>query len=98
MEPRFAALREPLFSAVAASINRDQQPAEVVGRIDAAVAEFCCLLAQHFITPPAFKALEYLIRRFKCVHAHACVRVVGCGGVGSQDCCEMGLGVRVLKG
>jgi len=65
LEPRYAAVREPLFSRVAASVNRDQQPPEVVARLDAAIEEFCCLLTQHFILPAAFQALEYLIRRFK---------------------------------
>jgi len=46
-------------------VNRDQQPPEVVARLDAAIEEFCCLLTQHFILPAAFQALEYLIRRFK---------------------------------
>jgi len=65
LEPRYASLREPLFSRVAASVSRDQQPPEVVARLDAAIDEFCCLLTQHFLLPAAFKALEYLIRRFK---------------------------------
>jgi len=65
LEPRYAAVREALFSRVAASISRDQQTPDVVARLDAAIDEFCCLLAQHFLLPAAFKALEYLIRRFK---------------------------------
>lgn len=77
LEPRYSALREPLFSRVAATTNREAQPQDVVARLDAALDEFCCLLSQHFITPPAFKALEYLIRRFKCVPCVPCVPAAG---------------------
>lgn len=64
-DPRYATLREALFSRAAASLARDQLTADAVAKLDAAVAEFCGLLSQHFLAPGAFKALEYLIRRFR---------------------------------
>ncbi len=65
LNPAFGALREALFSRAAASFSRDQQQPEALQQLDAAVHEFCSLLTQHFLSAGAFKALEYLIRRFK---------------------------------
>lgn len=44
---------------------RDQQTPDVLAKLDAAVHAFCLLLAGHFLAPGAFKALEYLIRKYK---------------------------------
>lgn len=51
---------------------REQQQPDVVAQLDAAIDEFCALLTDHFLTTAAFKALEYLIRRFKLVCVNGC--------------------------
>lgn len=65
LDARYNALRPALFSHAAASLAREQLDAEALAKLNQAVSEFCALLAQHFLTPGAFRALEYLIRRFK---------------------------------
>ena len=34
-------------------------------KLDASIQAFCQLLAGYFLLQPAFKALEYLVRRYK---------------------------------
>lgn len=68
-DPRFQAYRKTLFSPANQAFERDQQSAEVVSRLNAAIESFCALLASCFLLPAAFKALEFLIRRYH-VHEH----------------------------
>ena len=65
LEPRFRPYRESLFSRAGLALNPDHQTAEVLAQLDESIAGFCGLLVNHFLAAPAFKALEYLIRRFK---------------------------------
>ncbi len=64
-EPRFAAFRESLFSQASVALNRDLQTREVNDKIDVTVDSLLLLLSDHFLSPAAFKVLEYLIRRYK---------------------------------
>jgi len=50
-------------------MERNQQTAEVNSKLDNSIAGFCNLLSSYFLLPDAFKALEYLVRRFS-VHEH----------------------------
>ncbi|MEW5318749.1 MAG: hypothetical protein WDW38_009944 [Sanguina aurantia] len=65
LDGRFVQFKESLFSRSALALNRDQQTTEVIEQLDAGVAAFCTLLSNHFLHPAAFKALEFLIRRFR---------------------------------
>ena len=65
MDPRFQPYRKTLFSHASQEMARDQQTAEVNAKLDASVAGFCNLLCPYFLLPAAFKALEYLVRRFQ---------------------------------
>ncbi|EFJ42549.1 hypothetical protein VOLCADRAFT_107183 [Volvox carteri f. nagariensis] len=65
LEPRFRPFRESLFSRASLDINPDLQTSEFLSKLSESVHEFCCLLSNHFLSPGAFKALEYLIRRYR---------------------------------
>ncbi|KXZ53244.1 hypothetical protein GPECTOR_7g1138 [Gonium pectorale] len=65
LEPRFRSYRDNLFSRGSVELNPDLQSAEFLAKVDERVQGFCRLLSNHFLTPAAFKALEYLIRRYK---------------------------------
>ncbi|KAG2433890.1 hypothetical protein HXX76_008243 [Chlamydomonas incerta] len=65
LEPRFRPFRESLFSRASLDINPEMQTAEFLSRLDESIGSFCLLLTNHFLAPPAFKALEYLIRRYR---------------------------------
>ena len=65
LDPRFQSFRKTLFGQAALAVDRDQQTAEANAKLDAAIAAFCKLLSGYFLLPAAFKALEYLIRRYK---------------------------------
>jgi U3 small nucleolar RNA-associated protein 10 len=65
IDPRFQSYRKTLFSQSTQTLDRDQQTAEVNAKLDASITGFCHLLSSYFLLPAAFKALEYLIRRFK---------------------------------
>ncbi|KAL6765336.1 hypothetical protein V8C86DRAFT_793163 [Haematococcus lacustris] len=69
LNPQFSALREALFSRAAASVLRDSLDPAAATQLNEAVEEFCLLLTQHFLSPGAFRALEYLIRQFR-VHEY----------------------------
>ncbi|GLC34752.1 hypothetical protein PLESTB_001159600 [Pleodorina starrii] len=65
LEPRFRPYRESLFSRASLDINPELQTPEFLSKLSESIYSFCCLLSNHFLSPPAFKALEYLIRRYK---------------------------------
>lgn len=65
LDARFRSYRDTLFSHAALSLNRDQAEPEVVEQLDQRLEAFLALLTNHFLSPGAFKALEFLIRRFK---------------------------------
>lgn len=65
LDAGFAPYRESLFSQAATTISRDQQTQDTLAKIDEALQTFLCKLSNHFLAPGSFKALEYLIRRYK---------------------------------
>ncbi len=65
LEPRFRPYRESLFSRASLDINPDLQTPDFLAKLDESIHGFCCLLCNFFLAAPAFKALEYLIRRYK---------------------------------
>ncbi len=69
LDARFEPFRSTLFSRAGLSVVREQQSAENNAKLDASMTSFLELLSSYFLLAPAFKALEYLIRRYGCVHA-----------------------------
>ena len=65
MEPGFAIYRDNLFSQAATTLSRDNQTTETLEKIDDTIQSFLCTLSNHFLAPASFKALEYLIRRYR---------------------------------
>lgn len=66
LDARFEPFGKSLFAAGgAAPAGRDQLTPDAAARLDASVASFCLLLSDYFLLPPAFKALEYLVHRYK---------------------------------
>ena len=65
LDAGFASYRESLFSQAATSLSRDQQTQETIAKIDETLQAFLCTLSNHFLAPGSFKALEYLIRRYR---------------------------------
>lgn len=64
LDPRFAGYRSSLFSQAATSFSRDAQTPDVVVKLNDQLDGFLGQLSDHFLAPGAFKALEYLIRRY----------------------------------
>lgn len=65
LDGRFQAYRRTLFGQASQALDRDASTADVNAKLDAAVAGFCTLLSSYFTLAPAFKALEFLVRKFK---------------------------------
>ncbi|GAB4814939.1 hypothetical protein N2152v2_001985 [Parachlorella kessleri] len=65
LDARFQPFGRTLFSQASLGYMREQQTAEVNAKLDALVLAFCKLLSGYFLLQPSFKALEYLIRRYK---------------------------------
>lgn len=65
LDARFQPFASTLFSQANLGYVREQQTAEQNAKLDASVLAFCRLLSGYFLLQPAFKALEYLVRRFK---------------------------------
>ena len=65
LDAGFGSYRESLFSQAATTLNRDQQTQDTLAKIDESLQAFLCTLSNHFLAPGSFKALEYLIRRYK---------------------------------
>lgn len=68
-EPRFSHFAQSLFSQQGLGISRNGITKEEDAKLTASIAAFLHLLANHFLSPAAFKALEYLIRKFRCAPA-----------------------------
>lgn len=64
-DPRFRQYKESLFSRASLNLDPDQQTADVLQKLDDTIQAFCAQLCDHFLSPSAFKVLEFLIRRFK---------------------------------
>lgn len=65
VDPRFQSFSKSLFNRALLSVDRDQQTAEDNKQLDETIEHFLLLLSSHFLSPAAFKVLEYLIRRFR---------------------------------
>ncbi len=65
LDARFQPFAQTLFGQANLAYLREQQTAEVNAKLDASVLAFCQLLSGYFLLQPSFKALEYLIRRYK---------------------------------
>ena len=65
LDARFQPFGQTLFSQASLGYVREQQTVEVNAKLDASVLAFCQLLSGYFLLQPSFKALEYLIRRYK---------------------------------
>ena len=65
LDGRFQAYRRTLFGQASQALERDASTHEVNAKLDAAIAGFCTLLSSYFLLAPAFKALEYLVRKYQ---------------------------------
>ncbi|PRW61623.1 hypothetical protein C2E21_0211 [Chlorella sorokiniana] len=65
LDGRFHAYRRTLFAAAMAGGDRDTNTADMNKQLDTAVAGFCALLSSYFLLAPAFKALEWLVRKYR---------------------------------
>ncbi|KAL4423978.1 hypothetical protein ABPG75_001279 [Micractinium tetrahymenae] len=65
LDGRFQAYRRTLFGQAALTLDRDAATADVNAKLDAAIAGFCTLLSSYFLLAPAFKALEFLVRKYR---------------------------------
>lgn len=65
LDARFQAYAKSLYSQGTIALDRTQLTAEDNANLDNTITAFCRLLCAYFLLPPAFKALEYLIRKFK---------------------------------
>jgi U3 small nucleolar RNA-associated protein 10 len=66
LEPGLQRFETTLFSETSKEIDRSIQTKEENDRWDSAVNEFLDLVAPHALSRETAKALEWLIRRFKC--------------------------------
>ncbi|KAJ2807696.1 snoRNA-binding rRNA-processing protein utp10 [Coemansia guatemalensis] len=62
---RFSSYATTLFSVAVKDLDRVQQTREENQKLDESIRGFLFLLAPHFLTRPAGKALEWLVRRFR---------------------------------
>lgn len=67
VEPRFEPYTRSLFGAATLALDRDQRSAEENARLDALLTGFLQLFSGFFLSPGATKALEFLIRQYRCV-------------------------------
>ena len=64
MDARFEVFGKNLFSPTSVSMDRDAQTPDQNQKLDQHLGSFLRLLTDYLLQPPAFKCLEYLIRRF----------------------------------
>lgn len=65
LEPRFTGFRSSLFSQASVNFVRDQQTVETLENLEGVLSHFFDCLTEHFLSPGCFKALEYLIRKYR---------------------------------
>lgn len=65
VDSKFSHFGNSLFSQQGLGISRDQITKEDNEKLNQSISSFMHLLCNHFLTPAAFKALEYLVRKFK---------------------------------
>jgi len=66
LDSRFHAYRRTLFAAAMAGGDRDANTADLNQQLDSAISGFCAVLSSYFLLAPAFKALEWLVRKYRC--------------------------------
>jgi hypothetical protein len=76
-DARFAAYEDTLFSDAWRARDRETADPSFSGEVNAEVARFLRLLCGSFLSKPAAKALEYLVRRFK-VHVYNIDALLAC--------------------
>lgn len=64
-DARFEPFSSTLFGPAAVDLDRDAKGPEANWKLDASVALFLGLLADHLMLPAAMQALEFLVRRLK---------------------------------
>ncbi len=67
VDPRFERFSARLFSDAAKTGDREHSSKDVNEELDTQLNSFLRLLTPYFLQPFAHKALEWLIRRFRCV-------------------------------
>jgi hypothetical protein len=67
VDPRLERLGARLFDDAAKDMDRDREGKEFNDDIDGVLNAFLRALSPYFLQPVAHKALEWLIRRFRCV-------------------------------
>eukprot|EP00798_Chlamydomonas_sp_ICE-L_P013555 gene13555-19426_t len=77
VDPRFNAFGESLFGCSITSFQRENEPAAVLLKLNQTVDAFLHVLSDHFLSPACFKALEFLIRKFK-IHENNVDALLAC--------------------
>ena len=70
MDGRFQVFSKTLFGRASLEVNRDLEGKETNEKFDSSINSFLRLLTAYFLLPCSFRALEYLVRRYKCVHGN----------------------------
>lgn len=70
LDSRFQRFEEELFSDSAKAIDRTLATKDVDARLNEEITAFLELLGPHLLEAPATKALEWLVRRFRCVKVY----------------------------
>jgi U3 small nucleolar RNA-associated protein 10 len=76
LDGRFQAFSKTLFGRAGLDVNRDLEGKETNDKFDASIKSFLRLLTGNFLLPCAFRALEYLVRRYKYGTALSHIRFV----------------------
>ncbi|KXS11658.1 glycosyltransferase family 32 protein [Gonapodya prolifera JEL478] len=75
--PRFGAFEATLFSLALKNVDRSKQTKEENAKLDAGITSFLQLVSPYCLDMSAWKALEWLIRRFR-IHEHNVEAFLGC--------------------
>lgn len=75
VDARFLPYDEPLFGDAARDLNRELQTEDVNRRLDASIATFMREVSPLFMLQATHRALEFLVRRFRCVWPLLCCAV-----------------------
>lgn len=78
LDGRFEAYSRTLFSRNASEVNRELLDKDANLKLDASLNGYLRLLSGFFTTAPAFKTLEYLVRRYK-IHVYNVDASITCG-------------------
>jgi U3 small nucleolar RNA-associated protein 10 len=70
LDPRFTVYSTSIFSEQSKTEEREQMTAEQNKELDAVLDSFLGLVGARLLLKPAQKAVEWLVRRFRCVFTH----------------------------